>query len=297
MVCLNPNGVEESLSHTALLNYEKQELYFQHIRRRLSMLVVRDTESEDAVKALNDTIMGGISDGLMPQDVTRRVIEFFFPGFDMLRHEDETVDMVDDLTDGPYKYLTQARYNKTVRHYYLARSESISPMSCGHVWSPTRGLIRLYDYSLLNGQGEIEIPEYDWVHYKEDRGRRKEYILAQYVESFNEQFIEIFPMYFYETDGSWESVYDYALKKFINTWIIQERVGDLSEEYGSTFKRLAIDVLKYVAAYCYRLGDHAPDWHVVLDTVANMDIPEVYVELADYLAPIIGEGNDNRFDL
>lgn len=291
MVCLNPNGVEESLSHTALSNYEKQELYFQHIRRRLSMLVVRDMESEGAVKALNATITDSISDGLMPQDVTRRVIELFFPGFDMLRHEDETVDVIDDLTDGPYKYLTQARYNKTVRHYYLARSDVISPMSCGHVWSPTRGLTKLYDYSLLDGRHEIEIPEYDWVHYKEDRGRRKEYILAQHVETFNEQFIEIFPM------TTWESIYDYALKRFIDTWIIQERVGDLSEEYGSAFKRLAVDALKYVATYYYRLGDHAPDWHVVLNTVANMDIPEVYVELADYLAPIIGEGNDNRFDL
>lgn len=262
------------------------------------MLVVRDTESEDAARALRGTIMGGISDGLMPQDATRRVIEFFYPGFDMLRHEDETVDVVDDLTDGPYKYLTQARYNKTVRHYYLARSESIAGMSCGHVWSPTRGLVQLYDYSLKDVmQNEIEIPEYDWVHYKENRGRRKEYILAQYVEVFNEQFMEIFPRYFYETDGAWESIYDEALKQFINTWIIQEQVGYLSEEYGSTFKRLAIDALKYVATYYYRLGDHAPDWHVVLNTVANMDIPEVYVELADYLAPIIGEGNDNRFDL
>ena len=261
------------------------------------MLAVRDTESEGAVKALNVTIMGGISDGLMPQDILRRVVEFFFPGFDMLRHEDETVDMVDDLTDGPYKYLTQARYNKTVRHYYLARSESISPMSCGYVWSPTRGLTKLYDYSLLDGRYETEIPEYDWVHYKEDRGRRKEYILAHYVESFNDQFIEIFSRYFYEADSSWKMAYDYALKRFINTWIIQERVGNLSEEYGSTFKRLAIDALKYVATFYYRLGDHAPDWHGVLDTVATMDIPEVYVELADYLAPIIGEGNDNRFDL
>jgi hypothetical protein len=262
------------------------------------MLVVRDTESEDAVRALNDTITAGISAGLMPQDITRRVVEFFYPGFDMLRHEDEEVDVVDDLTNGPYKYLVGARYNKTVRHYYLARSDAIARMSCGHVWSPTRGLVQLYDYSLKDVmQNEIEIPEYDWVHYKEDRSRRKEYILAQYVEAFNEQFMEIFPKYFYETDSSWEIIYDYALKKFINTWIIQERVGDLSEEYGSTFKRLAIDALKYVATFFYRLGDNAPDWHVVLDTVANMDIPEVYVELADYLAPIIGEGNDNRFDL
>lgn len=262
------------------------------------MFAVRDMASEDAAKALNATITDSISGGLMPQDITRRVVEFFYPGFDMLRHEDETVDVIDDLTDGPYKYLIQARYNKTVRHYYLARSEVISPMSCGHVWSPTRGLVQLYDYSLKDVmQNEIEIPEYDWVHYKEDRGRRKEYILAQYVETFNEQFIEIFPRYFYEADSSWESIYDYALKKFIDTWIIQERVGDLSEEYGSTFKRLAIDALKYVATYYYRLGDRASDWHGVLNTVANMDIPEVYVELADYVAPIIGEGNDNRFDL
>lgn len=204
MVWLSPNEVEESLSHTDLSNCEKQELYFQHIRRRRSMLVVRDTESEDAVRARNATIMGGISGGLMPQDITRRVVEFFYPGYDLLRHEDETVDAVDDLTDGPYKYLTQARYNKTVRHYYLARSESIAPMSCGHVWSPTRGLIPLYDYSLKDVmQNETEIPEYNWVHYKEDRGRRKEYILAQYVETFNEQFIAIFPKYFYETAGDW----------------------------------------------------------------------------------------------
>lgn len=262
------------------------------------MLVVRDTESEDAARARSVTIMGGISAGLMPQDITRRVVEFFYPGFDMLRHEDETVDMVDDLSDGPYKYLTQARYNKTVRHYYLARSESITPMSCGHVWSPTRGLTRLYDYSLLDvTRNEIEIPEYDWVHYKEDRGRRKEYILAEYVERFNDQFIEIFPKYFYEANDFWKIIYDDALKRFIITWIIQERVGYLSEEYGSTFKRLAIDALKYIATYYYRLGDHAPDWHVVLNTVADMDIPEVYVELADYLAPIIGKDNDNRFDL
>ena len=272
------------------------------------MLVVRDTESEDAARVLNVTIMGGISAGLMPQDITRRVVEFFYPGFDMLRHEDETVDMVDDLSDGPYKYLTQARYNKTVRHYYLARSDAIARMNCGHVWSPTRGLTRLYDYSLLDvTRNEIEIPEYDWVHYKEDRGRRKEYLLAQYVERFNDQFIEIFPRYFYETDGFWgyfyetdgfwKLTYEDALKRFIGTWIIQERVGDLSEEYGHTFKRLAIDALKYIATYYYYLGDHAPDWHVVLNTVANMNIPEVYVELADYLAPIIGKDNDNRFDL
>lgn len=262
------------------------------------MFAVRDMASEDAAKALNATIMAGISGGLMPQDIIRRAVEFFYPGYDLLRHEDETVDMVNDLTDGPYKYLTQAQYIKTVRHYYLARSDAIARMSCGHVRSPTRGLVQLYDYSLKDVmQNEIEIPEYDWVHYKEDRGRRKEYILAQYVETFNEQFIEIFPKYFYETDTIWGTTYDYALKKFINTWIIQERVGDLSEEYGSTFKRLAIDALKYVATYYYRLGDRASDWHVVLNTVANMDIPEVYVELADYLAPIIGEGNDNRFDL
>lgn len=262
------------------------------------MFAARGMESEDAVKALNATITDSISGGLMPQDVTRRVIEFFYPGYDMLRHEDETVDLIDDLTDGPYKYLVSARHNQTIRHYYLARSEAISPMSCGHVWSPTRGLTKLYDYSLLmDGQHETEIPEYDWVRYKEDRGRRKEYILAQYVETFNEQFIEIFPKYFYEADSSWAIIYDEALKQFINTWIIQEQVGYLSEEYGSTFKRLAVDALKYIATYYYRLGDRAPDWHVVLNTVSNMDIPEVYVELADYLSPIIGEGNDNRFDL